>query len=252
MRQMGTQRHPTVQDFPAHRYRPRVAKRESAGQSSGSGLPRLPPGRHGLSREFVAQNQRDRLTAGTIATVAERGYHETTISQITAAAGVSRRTFYAYFASKQDCFFATFDQILAHLSVAAADAAAAFSRWPDRVSARFVAVLDAFTANPDLARFVLLAPPRAGGEIAAHYRDAVDRGLAEMTEGIPTDVALPSQAAQDAMVGGVAALIARTVEAGEGERLPELLPDLVELSLTPYLGREQAQRAARRSSQRPS
>jgi AcrR family transcriptional regulator len=237
-----------VQSLPAHRYLPRVAKREPAAESSASGLPRLPPGRHGLSRDFVARNQRDRLTAGTIASVAEHGYHDTTISQIAAAAGVSRRTFYAYFASKQDCFLATYDLIVEHLSAAAAEAAAPLSRWPDRVSARFVAVLDAVTTNPDLARFLLIAPPRAGGEIAAHYRAAVERALAELTEGIPSDVALPSEAAQSAMIGGVTGLIARKVEAGEADRLPELLPDLVELSLTPFLGRDEALRAARRAS----
>ena len=38
--------------------------------------------RHGLPRDFVVQNQRDRLAAGIIAAVSEFGYHETTITQI--------------------------------------------------------------------------------------------------------------------------------------------------------------------------
>ena len=66
------------------------------------GKDRPPRRRHGLPRDFVAQNQRDRLTAGTIAAICEHGYHETTISQIAAAAGVSRRTFYDHFINKQD------------------------------------------------------------------------------------------------------------------------------------------------------
>jgi len=44
-----------------------VAKGKQAGEDSAPGLARLPPGRHGLSREFVTRNQRDRLTAGMIA-----------------------------------------------------------------------------------------------------------------------------------------------------------------------------------------
>ncbi len=74
-----------------------MAKTGSETGSTPPGLHRLPPGRHGLPRDFVAQNQRDRLAAGTIAAVAERGYNETTIGDIAAAAGVSRRTFYVYF-----------------------------------------------------------------------------------------------------------------------------------------------------------
>jgi hypothetical protein len=48
-----------------------------------------------------------------------------------------------------------------------------------------------------------------------------------------------------ALMGGIATLVARRLKAGEAARLPDLLPDLVELALAPYLGREQAQRFAR-------
>ena len=122
------------------------------------GLPRLPPGRHGLRREFVEQNQRQRLTAGIIAAVAERGYHETTITEIAAAAGVSRRTFYAYFASKEECFLAAYQEIGTYLREAGAAAATAADSWPERVRAKLAAMLETFAANPDLARFCLLAP----------------------------------------------------------------------------------------------
>jgi len=42
------------------------------------------------------------------------------------------------------------------------------------------------------------------------------------------------------MAGGLAALIVTKVNAGEGERLAELLPELVELVLTPYVGHARA------------
>jgi len=59
-------------------------------------LSRLPPGRHGLPREFVVHNQRERLIAGLAEAVAEHGYSGTTIAHITAHAAVSRRTFYEH------------------------------------------------------------------------------------------------------------------------------------------------------------
>src|SRR3954451_3266451 len=160
------------------RYRRPVAEREPHAEQS-PGLPRLPPGRHGLPRDFVVQNQRDRLTAGIIAAVSEFGYHETTITQIAAAAGVSRRTFYGYFNSKEECFFATFDQIADHLCDAAREAAADQDGWPAQVAAKFAAALDVFSTNPQLASFTLVAPPRAGGDVTAYYRRALDGALAE-------------------------------------------------------------------------
>lgn len=232
------------------RYRPPVSKRELKGEDSAPELARLPPGRHGLPREFVTENQRGRLTAGIIAVVAERGYHDATISQIAAAAGVSRRTFYTYFSSKQGCFLDAYGQIAAHLRDAAAAAAAPYSEWADRVGARLRSALEVFAANPDLVRFHLVEAPRAGEEIAARYRQGTTLALADLTADRPPPPAIrqPSEAVEYAVMGGMAALIADRVLAGEGDRLPSLLPDLLELVLTPYLGREEAVRVSRRAA----
>ncbi|HWP32287.1 MAG TPA: TetR/AcrR family transcriptional regulator, partial [Solirubrobacterales bacterium] len=83
---------------PPARYRRDVAKRSSSKKSepaeSAAGYPpelaRLPPGRHGLPREFVVHNQRERLIAGLAEAIAENGYSGTTIAHITRHAAVSR------------------------------------------------------------------------------------------------------------------------------------------------------------------
>jgi AcrR family transcriptional regulator len=208
-------------------------------------LARLPPGRHGLPREFVTRNQRDRLAAGTISVVAERGLNEATITQICAAAGVSRRTFYTYFSSKEACFFAAYETIAEHLRIATDAAAAEREEWPVQVAAKLGATLEFLAANPDLARFFLIAPQRAGEEVASRYRRGMDRAVEYLCEGMPPPPATkaPSEAVASSLVGGMVALVVRKVEAGEGDHLPELLPDLVELFLTPYLGRTKAVQA---------
>jgi AcrR family transcriptional regulator len=205
-----------------------------------SRLVRLPPGRHGLPREFVVQNQRDRLTAGMIAVVAERGYNEATITDIAAAAGVSRRTFYTYFASKEECFFATYDVIAEHMLAIAAEAAAGQRGWSRRTGAALGAVLEALATNPDLVRFTLIEPPRAGEKIAERLRSAGDEAVRKLSEQMPKSIRVPSQEVQRALLAGVVSLVARKVEAGEGEKLLDLRPELLELLLTPYLGRAEA------------
>ncbi len=72
-------------------------------------MKRLPRGRHGLSPEFVAQNQRERLIAGLTEALAEVGYQKTTVSLIGQRASVSKSDFYKHFRSKDECFFASYE-----------------------------------------------------------------------------------------------------------------------------------------------
>jgi len=78
-------------------------------------LARLPKGRHGLPREFVARNQRERLIAGLAEAIAEHGYARTTIAHIARHAAVSRRTFYEHFRDKDECFSAAYETVMTEL-----------------------------------------------------------------------------------------------------------------------------------------
>jgi AcrR family transcriptional regulator len=229
-------------------YGQRVPEREPGDQGSSEELPRLPPGRHGLDRDFVTRNQRDRLTAGIIAVVAERGYQDSTVTQICAAAGVSRRTFYSYFSSKEECYGYAFDLIGDFIVQAMRSAGNEGEPWPHLVQARLAALIEIFAANPDLVQFTVVVPLRAGESISGRHRLALERILAALTEGKDEaeQVREPSVGVQHALVGGVMSLIARRVESGGGKGLPDLLPDLVELFLTPYLGRDGAVRTTQK------
>src|SRR5690348_7601622 len=75
---------------------------------------KLPPGPAGAGRE-VAGNQRRRLLAAMVASIAERGYEETGVADLAEISGVSPRSFYQHFASKEDCFLAAVDGALSLL-----------------------------------------------------------------------------------------------------------------------------------------
>jgi AcrR family transcriptional regulator len=214
---------------------------EAAPQPSGV---QLPPGRHGLPRTYVAENQRERLLNGVVEAVAENGYELTTIASIVAAARISRRTFYEYFESKEDCFLAAYAMVDAYVRDSMLTAPGASEPWPDRIRARLAALLDALSRDSAVARFYLVEPLAAGGEVAARYRDAMQL-LAETLRPDPEPPGHDIEVRDQALIGGVATLIVRRLNAGAADRLPELLPDLTELVLAPYLGREEARRLAR-------
>jgi len=216
---------------------------QAAGAAT-AGETRLPPGRHGLPRTYVAENQRERLLNGVVEAVAEHGYDATTIGRIVDAAKISRKTFYEHFRDKEDCFLAAYAMVDAHVRDSMLTAPGATEPWPDRVRARLAALLDALTRDPTVARFYLVEPLAAGGEIAARYRDSMQL-LAETLRPEPEPPDLDVEVRDQALIGGVATLIVRRLNAGIADRLLELLPDLTELVLAPYLGRAEAQRLAR-------
>jgi AcrR family transcriptional regulator len=211
--------------------------------SSVSGRERLPPGRHGLPRVFVAENQRERLLNGVVEAVAEYGYNATTIAKITAAAKISRRTFYEYFEGKEDCFGAAYEMIEAHVRDSMLAAPGAGEEWPDRVRARLAALLDVLSRDAAVSRCFLIEPLAAGGEVTARYREAMQL-LAATLRPEPPPTQLDMEVRDQVLIGGIATLIVRRLNSSGAAHLPELLPDLTELALAPYLGRQEAKRLA--------
>jgi AcrR family transcriptional regulator len=218
-----------------------VAQRSRAADQSPE-LARLPPGRHGLPREFVVSNQRGRLAAGTIAAVVEHGYHETTVSRIVDAAGISRRTFYQYFSSKEECFVDTYGVVEEFLLGEMRTAGEGAVGCLERIGAELGAGLAVLAANPDLAIFLFAAPQSAGGEVLDQYRSLLLRLRGLLKEGLQAQPAVrhPGDAIDDGLAGGIASLIVRAVRAGEGPELGSRFDEILELVLAPYLGREAA------------
>ena len=215
-------------------------------EDESAGIARLSPGRHGLSRDAVAESQRERLLNGVVEAVAEHGYNATTIAQLIAASAVSRRTFYEHFTGKEECAFAAYEMIAAHIhdSLQEDEAQAV---WSDRVRAELATVLGIFAADPTVARFVLLESLAAGGELAARHRASL-RCFGELLRPDPPPPReAMAEAREQALVGGISTLLVRRLKAGEAGNLEDLLPDLHELVLTSYLGRTEAQRLARAS-----
>jgi AcrR family transcriptional regulator len=225
-----------------------VEKSDQGGDSEATS-PRLPRGRHGLPRKVVVENQRGRLISGVIEVVAERGYGAATVTQITEAAKLSRRTFYQQFSNKEDCFVAAYEASIAYLRKATLTAAANQETWPERVRAGLAGLLDALAQGPAIARFVLIAPASAGDEIAARHHLAMGELLSTLIVGPPGPPGpiKPSSTREQALGGGLSRLIVRELNAGEDEKLEELLPDLVELVLRPFVGNEEAVRVARKA-----
>ena len=209
-------------------------------------MDRLPRGRHGLSPEFVARNQRERLIAGLIEVLYEVGYQKTTVSLIGQRAAVSKSDFYKHFESKDDCFFAAYEAAIERIreEVFAATAEHEQEQWPTRVSDGIASLLKAFAADPALASISLVEGLRAGRGVYDRYQAAVESFVVCLRESAPPapDGGKVPEATDEAVVGGIASLLGRRVLAGEAEQIDQLLPEVLEFALTPYLGTAEARR----------
>jgi AcrR family transcriptional regulator len=241
---------------PRERYGRGVAKRSSpkksgaveSAESYPPELARLPPGRHGLPREFVVHNQRERLIAGLAEAIAENGYSGTTIAHITRHAAVSRRTFYEHFNSKDECFVVAYDTVMNELRERVSAGFEEADDWPHAVRSGIAAMLGFLAAEPHLARLCMVEALVAGPVVVERYDAAIQSFVPYFQggrEGRPPEVlARLSPTTEEALVGGMVSLISRRIIAGKAEELEELLPDLVEFTLTPYLGSAEAAKIA--------
>src|SRR6202048_2688480 len=91
------------------RAKSKLSKAKPAPTAGGPGL-----------RQRKQQQPRERLTRMAMALFLERGFEATTLDDIAAAADISRRSFFHYFASKEDVVFAWQEEITAALIAAVA------------------------------------------------------------------------------------------------------------------------------------
>jgi len=190
----------------------------------------------------VTESQRNRIHRAMIEVVSERGYPETRVVDVIGVAGVSRKTFYELFESKEDCFLAAYDVLLEGLLGEATDAfeAAPRSPWAERISAALEALLEHLSLHPDEARFAIVEVLAAGPKALAR-RDAALRQFAGFLEPgrTETNVELPGITSL-AVAGGVNELLYSEILHGAAGRLPSRLADLTFWVTLPFLGAEGA------------
>jgi AcrR family transcriptional regulator len=209
---------------------------------------RPPPGRQRLSREFIARHQRARIVAALAEETMARGYRAVTVADIVRRAGIARNTFYDNFSSKEDCFLATQDFAVEESLARVVEAAAEADGWEARTVAGLGAFLKYVADEPALARTCIVEALSAGEAAQERYEQSLQAFVPLLRKGREySDHGddLP-ETLEETIVGGMFWVIYQRIVLGQAERIEDLLPDLVDFALTPYIGAESAQRATAR------
>jgi AcrR family transcriptional regulator len=174
------------------------------------------------------QTQRERLLAGMLAVANSEGYAAANVSKVIAHAGVSKPTFYDYFADKDDCFLAVHRDSAERLLAQIRDAVA--TSPPEQApQATIRRLLQRAEAEPAQAQF-MANETMAGGPRALDERDRtideITRIVEEARAAIPPDTPSPD-VPTEALIGATHWMLSSHLRRGEHD-LTALAGELTE------------------------
>src|ERR1051325_10851102 len=129
-----------------------------------------------MARHETAKTRRAQLCRAALEICAEKGFHETTVDEIAARAGLSKGALYYHFPSKEDLFLSMLEEMVDE----------------------FAGVLAQAEASPDaglaMAEFYLLSlrRPEFRKRIKAHYDKLIDAGARVIRRGMDSGELDPS------------------------------------------------------------
>jgi len=194
-------------------------------------------------------SQRGRVLEAMVKAVAGKGYAGTTIADVVARAGVSRRTFYEQFRDKEECFLAAFDTGFAFVSSRIEEEFAALEPgdWQGRVRVLFETYLATLATEPEFTKVLHLDALAAGERVRARWGEtlkrlvALCRSLHEIARAEDPHVSAVSDDVLLLLAGSIPEVVREYVRTGRVERLPALAPQLVSLAMAIISGAVVAQ-----------
>lgn len=187
----------------------------------------------------AASNPPERLLRALAAVVAEKGYPETKIADIVERAGTSYRAFYEHFENKEEAVVAALDVGSLQMLAAALPAFRRARDWPEAVRATQEAMFLYGVQEPEYARLGAVEM-YAAGKRALEQRERITEQMEGLLEvGYEMKPDLPEITAE-AIGGALYALFYDFVKDKGPERLAELVPWTVYITLTPFLGADEA------------
>ena len=193
-------------------------------------LPRRP---YRSVREELRASQRGRLICAVADAVAGKGYAATSVADIIALAGVSRRTFYEHFDDKEACFLASYDTGARAIYDAMVASAEGIEGWEDLLDAVFGTWLAFLEADLAFTRAYMVEFWAAGDAARERWKERRERtagllkALHERARAEDPSIVPVSDTVIAAVVGGVNRVVVSRVLEGGNVPLTALKPELL-------------------------
>ena len=192
--------------------------------------------------DTVQNEHRVRLLQALGAVAADKGIAAATIADIVREAGVSKRTFYEHFSSKEACFLALYRAVSASALRTLSEALRPDQPWNNQVEAALGDYFTHLSAGPRLLRTLFVEVHHLGEEGAAVRREVMqhlaDFMLQTVNRPVPGAVAVRTLSPTMAMaaVGGINELVLQAIERGQEADLTRLTTPASEIVRALALG----------------
>jgi hypothetical protein len=190
----------------------------------------------------------DPLAVAVIDLIFERGYELVDERSIAERAGTTLAEFHARFADRQDATVQTFEACRQDFEWTIGTAYAGGADWREGLRAAAWAVADYIEKHPRLIHACVIELLKAKNEMLRVVREnillygatVIDRGRAEVADPslVPAGAALMAE-------GSIAQLLTQRLQKGEPVAPYEMVPQMLYLSVRPYVGEEAAQEELR-------
>lgn len=194
--------------------------------------------------------RREALLRAMLQELVTKGYRELSVEVVRERVGVSANEFARSFSDKDECLIAAYDLVADQLLERVRDRCERSDPWPDRVRGGLATILAEISAEPSLARALTRSFPGIRPAAYERYVELLTRFVPFMEEGRDysgVDEELPGEVELLA-VGAAEAIIFAEVDAGRGESLPTLLPEILFSVLVPFMGPDRAAEEMRSAS----
>lgn len=187
-----------------------------------------------LPREFVAGHKRRRMMDAVAELTADQGYEATKIADIVRRAAVARKTLYDNFDGKEDLFLSAVDSTLTEMRVAVEEACERTESPEGQIVAGLEALLDFVAEHPAASKMAMVESISATRSSARLY-DVGMRNFVDLLRKSALDRSDLPETIEESLVGGVAWILQQQIRRGEAERAADLLSELSQFVLSPYL-----------------
>ncbi|HMJ36996.1 MAG TPA: helix-turn-helix domain-containing protein [Baekduia sp.] len=187
---------------------------------------------------FEVRSERGEIVAAVARVIARHGYERTTVVAIAHEAGTTAAAVRRAVGEKDDCVFAlfsmTFHQAFAHVLESMRDVP-----WPQSVRDGLACLLDLLAAEPDYVRANVEGIRALGADGGLRLDAAVEAFTAFLAPGYETSAhrtpPLPLPVFHGHLIGStVVHVISQHVLEDRIEELPQALPQLLGVALTPF------------------